>query len=348
MELSMLMYHTCIASPVTALCSSCGSTPVITLAHAVTCSGVQKDGSLRIVRNGIGINEQCLQIPSLDAHNVAYCGLLLQTTPRYYHHTDDQLASIELQGIKGMWSLRPGSDAEFDKYLVQTFTSAYTNNSSIHVVAISVYKHVHARQRQSAYARLHTVEIAGFLTGRTLFCGNVVGDLVVQVTEAGAVLVDSKTMTSVATWQPPTGLAVIVATANESSSLCLWCKPCCNCTNTVAVAAAVALLLVCWSRRHVALACSGGKLIHLECICVIDARCVVEAILHEYEACTSVFKCCALSRKTFSACNCASACTVSISCEIRMSTLRSCLTCALLPVRSSCVELQAYMVLIHG
>ena len=41
----------------------------------VTCSGAFKDGSLRIVRNGIGINDQ---------------------------------ASLALQGIKGIWALRSG------------------------------------------------------------------------------------------------------------------------------------------------------------------------------------------------------------------------------------------------
>lgn len=57
--------------------------------QAVTCSGCNKDGSLRIIRNGIGINEH---------------------------------AAIELAGIKGMWSLRP-SNSHHDKYLVQAFIS---------------------------------------------------------------------------------------------------------------------------------------------------------------------------------------------------------------------------------
>ena len=43
--------------------------------QVVTCSGAYKDGSLRIVRNGIGINDQ---------------------------------ASLALQGIKGLWALRSG------------------------------------------------------------------------------------------------------------------------------------------------------------------------------------------------------------------------------------------------
>ncbi|KAK2658143.1 hypothetical protein Ddye_004676 [Dipteronia dyeriana] len=56
--------------------------------QVVTCSGPYKDGSLRIVRNGIGINEQ---------------------------------ASMELQGITGMWSLRPSTDDPFDTFLVVSF-----------------------------------------------------------------------------------------------------------------------------------------------------------------------------------------------------------------------------------
>ncbi|KAK3204520.1 hypothetical protein Dsin_018566 [Dipteronia sinensis] len=58
--------------------------------QVVTCSGAYKDGSLRIVRNGIGINEQ---------------------------------ASVELQGIKGMWSLRSSTDDPFDTFLVVTSSS---------------------------------------------------------------------------------------------------------------------------------------------------------------------------------------------------------------------------------
>ncbi|KAJ7959670.1 DNA damage-binding protein [Quillaja saponaria] len=58
--------------------------------QVVTYSGAYKDGSLRIVRNGIGNNEQ---------------------------------ASVELQGIKGMWSLRSSTDDPFDTFLVVSFIS---------------------------------------------------------------------------------------------------------------------------------------------------------------------------------------------------------------------------------
>ena len=58
--------------------------------QVVTCSGTLKDGSLRVVRNGIGIEEQ---------------------------------AAVELPGIKGLWSLREAADTAFDKYLVQVWSS---------------------------------------------------------------------------------------------------------------------------------------------------------------------------------------------------------------------------------
>lgn len=56
----------------------------------VTCSGADKDGSLRVIRNGIGINE---------------------------------MARAELPGIKGMWALRPTFASEHDQYLVQSYVS---------------------------------------------------------------------------------------------------------------------------------------------------------------------------------------------------------------------------------
>lgn len=54
----------------------------------VTCSGAYKEGSLRIIRNGIGIQEH---------------------------------ASIDLPGIKGMWALRVATSNKFDNTLVLAF-----------------------------------------------------------------------------------------------------------------------------------------------------------------------------------------------------------------------------------
>lgn len=56
--------------------------------QVVTCSGRDGDGSLRVIRNGIGINKQ---------------------------------AAVELSGIKGVWSLRSRYSSEHDTYLVLTF-----------------------------------------------------------------------------------------------------------------------------------------------------------------------------------------------------------------------------------
>jgi len=54
----------------------------------VTCSGAKKDGSLRIVRNGVGINEQ---------------------------------AVLEMEGIKGVWGLRQSLRNEYEDTLVISF-----------------------------------------------------------------------------------------------------------------------------------------------------------------------------------------------------------------------------------
>jgi DNA damage-binding protein 1 len=53
----------------------------------VTCSGAFKDGSLRVVRNGIGIHEHAIQ---------------------------------PCQGIKGIWSLNPPPERS-EKYLIMAF-----------------------------------------------------------------------------------------------------------------------------------------------------------------------------------------------------------------------------------
>ncbi|ETO21933.1 hypothetical protein RFI_15272 [Reticulomyxa filosa] len=56
----------------------------------VCCSGVSKDGSLRIVKNGIGI---------------------------------EQTAFIDMPGIEGLWSLTADSESTYHLYLIQSFVS---------------------------------------------------------------------------------------------------------------------------------------------------------------------------------------------------------------------------------
>jgi DNA damage-binding protein 1 len=58
--------------------------------QVVTCSGAFKNASLRVVRSGIGVEEQ---------------------------------AVIDLEGIKNIWSLRKSFESPFDTYLVQSYVS---------------------------------------------------------------------------------------------------------------------------------------------------------------------------------------------------------------------------------
>lgn len=155
--------------------------------QAVTCSGCNKDGSLRIIRNGIGINEH---------------------------------AAIELAGIKGMWSLRPTS-AQHDKYLVQAFIR------ETRILAVE--------EDEDGDHQLAEVEMVGFQAGRTLFCGCIDGNMAMQVTERGVVLISCDTLQAIDRWDPPADLNVTLASGNAT---------------------------------RVVLALGGGNLVHLE----VDVR----------------------------------------------------------------------------
>ncbi|CAA7046991.1 unnamed protein product [Microthlaspi erraticum] len=137
--------------------------------QVVTCSGAFKDGSLRVVRNGIGINEQ---------------------------------ASVELQGIKGMWSLKSSIDEAFDTFLVVSFIS------ETRILAMNLED------------ELEETEIEGFLSQvQTLFCHDAVHNQLVQVTSNSVRLVSSTTRELRDEWHAPAGFTVNVATANASQVL---------------------------------------------------------------------------------------------------------------------------------
>ncbi|KAF6166099.1 hypothetical protein GIB67_023809 [Kingdonia uniflora] len=136
--------------------------------QVVTCSGAYKDGSLRIVRNGIGINEQ---------------------------------ASVELQGIKGMWSLRSSTDDIYDTFLVVSFIS------ETRILAMN-----HEDE-------LEETEIEGFSSDvQTLFCHDAVYNQIVQVTASSVRLVKLSSK-EVAQWHSLAGYSVNVATANATQVL---------------------------------------------------------------------------------------------------------------------------------
>ncbi|WJX53394.1 DNA damage-binding protein 1a [Trifolium repens] len=137
--------------------------------QVVTCSGAYKDGSLRVVRNGIGINEQ---------------------------------ASVELQGIKGMWSLRSSTDDPFDTFLVVSFIS------ETRILAMNLED------------ELEETEIEGFSSQvQTLFCHDAVHNQLVQVTSNSVRLVSSTTRELLNEWNAPSDYSVNVATANATQVL---------------------------------------------------------------------------------------------------------------------------------
>ena len=98
--------------------------------QVVTCSGAYKNGTLRIVRNGIGINKA---------------------------------ASIQVPGIKQMWSLRPSFRSSNDEYIVLSFIGE-------------------TRLMGMVENELEETVIAGFASdASTIACSNVIDDCWVQV-----------------------------------------------------------------------------------------------------------------------------------------------------------------------
>ncbi|TKY44495.1 DNA damage-binding protein 1 [Spatholobus suberectus] len=138
--------------------------------QVVTCSGAYKDGSLRVVCNGIRINEQ---------------------------------ASVKLEGIKGMWSLRSSTDDHFDTFLVVSLIS------KTRILAMNL-------KRQWANV-LEETEIEGFCSEvQTLFCHDAVHNQLVQVTSSSVRLVSSTTRKLRNEWHTPSGYSINVATANAT------------------------------------------------------------------------------------------------------------------------------------
>lgn len=100
--------------------------------HVVTCSGAAKDGSLRVIRSGVSVEE---------------------------------VATIELDGCRGVWTLRSSSTEAWDKYLVQS----YVGDTRVFVL-------------DAEDDALSEIEIEGFDDeAQTLLCANMSGDAVLQV-----------------------------------------------------------------------------------------------------------------------------------------------------------------------
>lgn len=126
-------------------------------AQVVTCSGALGNGSLRVVRSGIGVHEQ---------------------------------ASIDIEGMKRMWSLRASDTSPFDTSLVQSFSRE-------------------TRILSMEEEELSEGFIPGFKTSEpTVYCGNLMGNLIVQVTTSDVVVISRETNESIFTYTSPSRITV--------------------------------------------------------------------------------------------------------------------------------------------
>ena len=122
----------------------------------VTCSGSYKDGSIRVIRSGVGLFEQ---------------------------------ASLEISGLTGVWALREHESAAFDSLLVQSFIAE-------------------TRVLRIAGSEMSEAEVPGLANEQTLFCGNMAGGLLVQVTPRRVRLVDGHSLLSVFELTPERSITV--------------------------------------------------------------------------------------------------------------------------------------------
>jgi DNA damage-binding protein 1 len=172
--------------------------------QVVTASGSSKSGSLRIVRNGIGMNEY---------------------------------ASVELSGIQNMWSLRKAFEDEQDAYLVQSFVGE-TRVLGV-VVASSTAAAAAAAGEDSVMkddsqdkdedgeeevgGSLEEVLLPGLESNAsTLYVGNVIGNLFLQITESQLRLASNEGQV-LDMWEPPkedsSSSPITVAAANEAGQV---------------------------------------------------------------------------------------------------------------------------------
>lgn len=133
----------------------------------ITCSGVAKDSSLRIIRNGVGLNE---------------------------------LAAIEISGVKGVWALRPSFNDKHDDMLIISFV----NQTRL------------LQLRGNAMTQLN--HHSGIdLNSRTLVAANVLGDMVIQVTDCSVRLMDANGSGHLLDeWIPQERTQITVASVNPT------------------------------------------------------------------------------------------------------------------------------------
>ena len=132
----------------------------------ITASGAWQCGSLRIVRSGVGVEEE---------------------------------ASIELEGIQGLWGIKETDNAVEDKYLIQSFVG------ETRVLAMEGEE-------------LGEIEMDGLDSSiQTKWCGNMNNNVFAQISERSIRLIDGSTMALRHEWTE--GSKITVASGNRRQIL---------------------------------------------------------------------------------------------------------------------------------
>lgn len=162
--------------------------------QVVTCSGTSKMGSLRVIRNGIGMKEY---------------------------------ASVEMPGISNMWSLRKTFSDISDTFLVQSFVGqtrvlGVTMNSSkgsdTGDETMMMAEQDEQQEEEQPFGSLEEVILPGLESNAsTLYVGNLVEDRILQITDAEIRLIHSNG-NILDTWSNG---PITVAAANESGQIAL-------------------------------------------------------------------------------------------------------------------------------
>lgn len=149
---------------------------LISQGQIVTCSGAYKDGSLRVVTNGIGINEH---------------------------------AQLELPGIKGIWYLQPPAGSNSEKYLVMSFVGEVT----LTLFGLTLQTRVLSMSGEDLEeVEIEGLQ----LNQQTIYCCNVEDQQYVQVTTKGVYLLNAQTEKLLDSWTPVNNESITICSSNTT------------------------------------------------------------------------------------------------------------------------------------
>ncbi|KAI3377408.1 hypothetical protein L3Q82_008598 [Scortum barcoo] len=188
----------------------------------VTCSGAFKEGSLRIIRNGIGIHEHAsIDLPGIKGACV--CLRLFHHLPlksRLYLDLDPSLARLQSHftpriclprlakkpavarprssARESLWPLRSEAGRETDDMLVLSFVGQ-------------------TRVLMLSGEEVEETELPGFVDNQqTFYCGNVAHQQLIQITSGSVRLVLQESKALVSEWKEPQGRNISVAACNHT------------------------------------------------------------------------------------------------------------------------------------